>query len=274
MLSITVIPGITLVEGVPYTVADWNQLGTPTVTVQGDSSPAANSVTFPTLNPSLITNGTAIVGVVAAGDRILLGDLSAGVNATVSLSELYAGAYTTGSTWTTFASFTADKIGVAQPGHGTMTPAILAEQLVAQAPALTAVAPGDKLLVQDVSATDGSQAAAATVHNVIRGAKAGGALTAATALSVDVTAGEFFTLDTGAVAGDETVTISGTPVAGQSLVLAVTYGAGASPRIVGPAGTLWAGGAAPSAGAAGQKDLIVLLYTGSVWWGAYRTGFA
>ena len=101
----------------------------------------------------------------------------------------------------------------------------------------------------------------------------GGALTPGATVTVDLNAGQWFTLNTAAVNGTETIAFSGTPVAGQSLAIAVTYGTGTTPTIAGPTGTMWVGGSAPSAGASGQNDMIVFVYTGASWWGMYRTDF-
>lgn len=103
---------------------------------------------------------------------------------------------------------------------------------------------------------------AKTLHN-------GGALTAGTSVAVDWALGKGFTLNTGA---ESTLTLSFSGArALQDIVIIVTYGG--SGTVHAPTGTLWANGAAPPAGSAGQIDIIAFFYDGTNYLGAYRSNF-
>lgn len=101
----------------------------------------------------------------------------------------------------------------------------------------------------------------------------GGTLTPGATVPVPIADGEFFQLNTGTVGGTLTLSPTGTPETGRSLVVEVTYGTGTNPVIAGPAGTLWAGGSTPGVGTSGRVDLVSLLWNGTVWLGMYRTNF-
>lgn len=102
----------------------------------------------------------------------------------------------------------------------------------------------------------------------------GGDLTAGEVVSVDISQGSFFRLNTGTFGGNLQLNPNGTAMAGYSLMIMVTYGTGTNPKVVGPAGTWWAGGAEPETGTPGRRDLVSLTWTGSNWIGMYRVGFA
>lgn len=188
-LTITVTRSFTMTAGYAPSVDDWNSAFLPGVTITGsvDSGDMADdAVTFAKLNPNLILGGTTITAL-AVGDLLLVGDLSANDNRVITVANALNGIFGLAATAATaFTSYTADLFtfhnGTAAV---TMTPARLAEQLLAQAPALTATDDADEVTVHDASATDGSQATRVTLANLLPDKGTAGAYTGVTGLTTD-----------------------------------------------------------------------------------------
>lgn len=188
-LTITVARGFTMTAGYAPTVADWNAGFLPTVTIAGgvDSGDIADdAVTFAKLNPNFILSGTTITAL-AVGDLLLVGDLSASDNRVITVANALNGIFSLAATAATaFTSYSADLFtfhnGTAAV---TMTPARLAEQLMAQAPALTTTDDADEVLVHDASATDGAQATRVTLANLLPAKGTAGTYTGITGITTD-----------------------------------------------------------------------------------------
>lgn len=281
--TVTVVPGITLVNGVAYTVDELNMLGRPTVTIVGEGAPAEASITFDSLNPNLITSGDALVGSLSAGDKVLIGVAASSTNAVLTVAELMKGVHTFATSATTFTGYTADTFSVMQGGVlYKMTPALVAEQLVAQAPSLSSLDAADTVLVHDASATDGSRAAAVTLETLAEWARDvnadGGSVTASGGVvSIDLSAGKYFAVDMASTSGTVNLTLSGTPAKWQEVVLLVNCNNATSTLT---ASTVkWKAkesGLAnkPVACVTGRWDKITLLYDGTDWYGEYHKDYA
>lgn len=188
-LTISISRGFTMTAGYAPTVDDWNAAFLPSVTLSGgiDGGDIADAaITFAKLNSSLILSGTAIA-TLALDDMLLVGDASAAANRVITVANALTGIFGLVTTAATaFTSYTADRFTFYDgTAAGTMTPARLAEQLVAQAPALTTTDDADEVLVHDASATDGSQATRVTLENLLPNKGTAGAYTGITGVTTD-----------------------------------------------------------------------------------------
>ncbi len=237
-LTISITRGFTMTEGYAPSVADWNAGFLPSVSIEGgvDSAEIADSaITFAKLNGSLILSGTTMTAL-AVGDLLLVGDLSASANRVITVANALNGVFSLAAAGTAFNSYAADLVTT---HNGTtaaaMTVARFAEQLVAQAPALTAIDVADEVLVHDASAADGSQAARVTVANLLPDVGTAGTYTGITGITTDAKGRVTGTTTTGS--GQIYSTADGDLVAlptaaGSAGTKSIPHGLGAKPRFV------------------------------------------
>jgi hypothetical protein len=188
-LTITVTRGFTMVAEAFMSVDDWNAAFLPTITISGGvggSDIADDSVSFNHLGAQAF-NGATAVTTLALDDVVPVYDLSATDNRKVTVANLINGVFSLSATAaTTFVSYTGDKLTLHNgTAPVTMTPAILAEQLVAQATELATTDDADEVLVRDASAADGSQAARVTLANLLPAKGTAGTYTGVTGLTTD-----------------------------------------------------------------------------------------
>lgn len=160
-----------MTAGARPSVDDWNAAFLPNVTLDGfvgGSDLADDSVRASHLG-SGVFNGLTALAALALGDKLPVYDLSATDNAAVTVAVLLNGVFSLATTVATgFTSYSADKLTLHNGVEPvTMTPAILAEQLIAQAPAGTSTEDNDEVLLRDSSAPDGSQAVRITIANIL-----------------------------------------------------------------------------------------------------------
>ena len=188
-LTATVSRGNTMVAGQAWDVDDWNAAFLPTVTLAGGvggSDIADGAISFNHLGANAF-NGMTAVTALAVDDKIPVYDLSATANRAITVANLINGVFSLAATAATaFTSYTADKLTLHNGTAAvTMTPAILAEQLVAQAPDVTATADGDEVLLRDASAEDGSQAGRCSLANLLPDNGTAGTYSNPTSIQVD-----------------------------------------------------------------------------------------
>jgi hypothetical protein len=235
-LTVTVSRGFTVVAGVPLSDEDLNALGTPTITLSGGVGGAdiADDAISATHLGANVVNGLSAVTSLAVGDKVLVFDLSASDNAAITVANLINGVFSLAATAaTTFTSYTADKVTFHNGTQAvTMTPAILAEQLVAQAPAITATEGTDEVLLRDNSAADGSQAVRVSLDNLLPAVGTANSYTGVVGLTTDAK-GRVTAVNTSGTGAR----YSGSPVAlpsaaGTANAIEVDTNLGAAPGIV------------------------------------------
>lgn len=233
----TVARGFTMTAGYRPTVDDWNALGLPTVDVSGtvDAGDISDSaITFSKLNPNFVISGTAMTAL-AVDDLLLVGDVSASGNRVITVANALNGIFSLAATAATaFTSYSADRITLYNGTAAvTMTPARLAEQLVAQAPALTATDDTDEVLVHDASATDGSQATRVALANLLPDKGTAGTYTGVTGFTTDSKGRVITVVTTGTGARYTTPSPVTLPTgAGYANGVDITTGLGARPGFV------------------------------------------
>ena len=187
-LTLTVVPGKTMVAGEKWDVDDWNAAFRPSITIAGGvgaSDIAADAVSASQLGPNAF-NGAPAVAVLELTDKIPVYDFSASDNGVVTVSVLMNAVFSLGAAATAFTSYSADLVSFwTGTSAATMTVARFAEQLLAQAPALTATGDADEVLVHDASATDGSQATRVTLANLLPDKITAGTYVGITSLTLD-----------------------------------------------------------------------------------------
>lgn len=161
--TVTVALGYTPKAGVPMSVADFIALGLPLVSVTGAAGTADISdgaITWPKLSPTILAT-PSLTTVLGDDDRIVFHDASTNTIAVMDI-EVFGGQLIGNLvSRSEFESFSGDKIPFFRSSTGdgaVMSPAVFAEQLIEQAPALSATQDADKVLVYDASAADGSRA--------------------------------------------------------------------------------------------------------------------
>lgn len=190
MLTLSITRGYTMLPNVAPSVDDWNAAFLPNATIAGvvgASDIADDAISFNHLGAGVF-NGLTALAALAVGDKLPVYDLSATDNAAVTVAVLINGVFSLAATAATaFTSYTADKFTLHNGTAAvTMSPAILAEQLIAQAPALTAVDVADEVLVHDASDPDGSRAKRVTIGNVLPAVGAPGVYNGVIGLDTDV----------------------------------------------------------------------------------------
>lgn len=187
-LTVSVSRGFTMVAEHMMTVDDWNAAFLPTITIVGGVGGAdiANGAIGANHLGANALDFTAVTAL-ALDDKLVFYDASTSVNATVTVANALDGIFGLAATaMTEFAAYAADKVTLHNgTGARTMTPAILAEQLIAQAPAVTSTEDADEVLVRDSSATDGSQAARVTLANILPNKGTAGTYAGVTGITTD-----------------------------------------------------------------------------------------
>lgn len=169
-LTVTLVPGHVVVEGVEQTAAMLNALGRPVLVVEGTigaSEIADGSISFAKLNPNFIIGGT-VGSDVSFSDFVIFGDVSAGATRVMTLGNFYNALL--GTTVTTFGNIAIDTITYYDLGAGAprrLTLANFLEQCVTQPADLTTTAAGDRVLVADISEADGSQAKSVQISKLL-----------------------------------------------------------------------------------------------------------
>lgn len=237
MLTLSITRGYTMTAGVAPSVDDWNAAFLPNATIAGGvgaSDIADDAISFNHLGAGVF-NGLSALTTLALGDKIPVYDLSATDNAAVTVAVLIDGVFSLAATAATaFTSYTADKITLHNGTAAvTMSPAILAEQLIAQAPSLTLVDVADEVLVHDASDTDGSRAKRVPIANILPAVGAPGAYTGVTGITTDSSGRVTAVATTGA--GQTSSTTDGFLVslpasAGSGGQIVIPHGLGAKPR--------------------------------------------
>lgn len=188
-LTITVARGYTMVAGTQLAVADWNAAFLPTITISGGvgSADIADGAVGADQLSNQFLNGFAATTALALDDKFAIYDTSAAVNAGITVANALNGIFGLAATGaSSFTSWTADKITMHNGTTAvTMTPARLAEQLLAQAPSLSSTVDSDEVLVHDASATDGSQATRVRLENLLPDVGTAGAYTGVTGLTTN-----------------------------------------------------------------------------------------
>lgn len=171
-LTVSVSLGYTPQDGVELSAADLAALGLPVISLSGSVGAADmedGAVTWPKLSPTLVQSGTAITAL-ATGDLFMIGDISAGINATITAANVLAGLLGLSAAATAFQSYTGDSIVYWQALDGTaksMSPARFVEQLINQAPELLITADADGVLVTEASAAAGSKVKLVALENLL-----------------------------------------------------------------------------------------------------------
>lgn len=171
MLTLSITRGYTMQANVAPSVDDWNAAFLPNATLDGfvgASDISEDAISFNHLGAQVF-NGLNTLAALAVGDKLPVYDLSATDNAAVTVAVLINGVFSLAATAVTaFTSYTADKFTLHNGTAAvTMSPAILAEQLIAQAPALTTVDVADEVVLHDASDVDGSRAKRVTIGNIL-----------------------------------------------------------------------------------------------------------
>lgn len=235
-ITVSVTRGKTMGAGEKWTPDDWNAAFLPTVNLAGGvgaSDLADDCVTAAKLSPEVF-NGLTVATALAVGDFLPFYDLSAGDNAKITVANAINGVFSLAPAAVAFTSYTADLITFHNgTAAAAMTPARFAEQLLAQAPALTAIDVADEVLVHDASAADGSQAARVTVANLLPDVGTAGTVTGITGITTDAKGRVTGTSTTGA--GQTYSTADGSLVAlptsaGSAGTVSIPHGLGAKPR--------------------------------------------
>lgn len=169
-LTLTFTAGYTFVPHERVTAAKLNLLGAPSFSLTGtagSSDIADSSITASKLNPEVL-NGLTAETALATGDVFGFYDLSAADNRKITVANMLNGLFSLAPAGTAFTDYSADLVTVSSGGSAAaMTAARFAEQLIAQAPALTTTVDADEVLVHDASADDGSQATRVTLANLL-----------------------------------------------------------------------------------------------------------
>lgn len=189
MLTLAITRGYTMTANVAPSVDDWNAAFLPNATLDGfvgGADISDDAISYNHLGAQVF-NGLTTLAALAVGDKLPVYDLSATDNAAVTVAVLINGVFSLAATAATaFTSYTADKFTLHNGTAAvTMSPAILAEQLVAQAPALTTVDVADEVLVHDASDTDGSRAKRVPIANILPAVGTPGTYTNVTGLTTD-----------------------------------------------------------------------------------------
>lgn len=233
-LTLTVSRGFTMTAGYVMDTDDWNAAFLPTITLTGGvggSDISDDAITSAHLSANVF-NGLTAVTSLALGDKLPVYDLSATDNAAVTVENLINGVFSlTATAATSFTSFTADKFTLHNgTSPRTMTPAILAEQLIEQATSLASTDDADEVLLVDASAADGSRASRATLGNLLPNKGTAGTYTGVTGLTTDpkgrVTG---VTTSTGTTLVIKSLTAAGIPSSGAATF---AHGLAAIPSLV------------------------------------------
>jgi len=237
-LLFTIIPGAVFEDGVPVDIALLNAAARPTIVSEGgvgSGDLADFCVTAAKLNPNAI-NGMTAVTALAGDDKFAIYDASGAGNGCITVAAALNGILGLAPAVTAFTSYAADLV----PGYGNslaqaMTVARFAQQLLAQAPALTATDDADEVLVRDTSAADGSQASRATLANLLPDKGTAGTYANPTSIQTDAK-GRVVAVATNGQ-GRMTVTADGSLVAlptgiGSASAVNIPHGLGARPRFV------------------------------------------
>lgn len=239
--TVTVTLGYTPNAGVPMSVADFIALGLPNVSVTGAAGTADISdgaITWAKLSPTLLAT-PSLTTVLGDDDRVFFHDASTNSIAVMDI-EVFGGQLIGNlASYGSFQSYTADEIpfyrSVAGDG-GTMTPAVLAEQLIEQAPALTTTADEDLVLVVDASAVDSSRARQVTLANLLPDKIAANTYVRPTSVKVDAKGRVMEILTTGqgqrTSAEVEAYQIAMPSAAGYANATSLAHGLTAKPKIV------------------------------------------
>lgn len=235
-LTLTVVPGKTMVAGEKWDVDDWNAAFRPSITLAGAvgaADLAADAVSASELGPNAF-NGATTVAALELTDKIPVYDFSASDNGVATVSVLMNAVFSLGAAASAFTSYSADLISFwTGTAVATMTPARFAEQLLAQAPALTTTDDTDEVMVHDASAPDGSQATRVVLANLLPDKGTAGTYTAVTGFTTDAKGRVTSVATTGA--GQTYSTADGSLVAlptaaGSAGTVSIPHGLGAKPR--------------------------------------------
>lgn len=205
-MNVTVVRGYTMVAGVRPTVADWNAGFLPSVTITGSVEAgdlADYSVGFDTLATDLILDGTVTTAINLV-DKLLYGDVSDNGNRVITFSNVLISVGTVATAVTAFTNLTTDQFLYWDAATGLpqkMGIARFLEQGLTQAPSLATTATGDSVLVLDADGTDGAQAKAVTLANLLPDVVA--ATTVANPTSITVNAKGQVTAVTGTAGGTD-----------------------------------------------------------------------
>lgn len=232
--------GFTPVAGVPLSVPDLIALGSPNFSVTGAAGTADISdgvITWLKLSPTILATPALTTGL-GDDDRIVFHDASTNTIAVMDI-EVFGGQLIGNlPSRSEFESYTADKIAFyrsATGDGGVMSPAVLAEQLVEQAPVVVP-ADEDKIPIVDVSATDGSRFGYVTLSNFLPDKIAPNTYLRPTSIKVDAKGRVTEILSSGSgqrtTAEVEAYQIALPSAAGYANATSLAHGLGAKPRIV------------------------------------------
>lgn len=241
MLTATVTPGFEPSAGVPISVADLAAMARPNVTVIGSvgAGDLENGIVGWNTIKSDFLGVPGLSTALEDSDRILFHDTSAGVAAVMTVGVFAGQMIGVLPTYTAFESYTADKLPFfrsSSQNGGNMTPALIAEQLVEQAPTLSTIDEADLIGVVDVSATDGSRYAKITAGSLLPDKGTAGTYTGPTSINVDAKGRVTEILSTGTgqrTAPDvEAYQIALPTSAGYANATSLAHGLGTKPRFV------------------------------------------
>jgi len=167
---------------------DWNRAFLPNVVLSGSigaSDLAAGIITSTHLGVGVFSGLTAATAL-AAGDKLPYWQAAAADNRIITVANALNGVFSLAPAGTAFTAYSTDLL---TSYNGTaavsMSVARFAQQLLAQAPALTATDDADTVLVHDASAADGSRAVGVTLANLLPNKGTAGTFAFPTSVVVD-----------------------------------------------------------------------------------------
>lgn len=171
-LNISVSRGKTMVAGVKWSVDDWNEALLPVVEfggLVGASELADDSITSDHLNPNFILGGVAIEDL-NSPDMLMVGQDSTGDNRVITFQYFLRSIVRECTEVLNFADFYEDRMVFWRGADDlpiTMGVGRFAEQLIEQAPIVTATDQDWTLMVRRATEADGVQAAQVSLRNFL-----------------------------------------------------------------------------------------------------------
>lgn len=239
--TVTVTPGYVAEDGIAIHTEDFVAMATPNVSVvgaAGTSDISDGAITSAKAAPTFVSGFTAVSSL-ATDDLFLIHDTSGNVAATITVANAVGGILGGASAVTAFADYTADTIVFRQASDGSaksMSTARFLEQIINQAPELTATSDTDGVVVTDASEAAGSKARLVSLANLLPDKIAAQTVANPTSIGIDAK-GRVVSLGSSGTGARTSSAVEATETslptaAGYANAATVAHGLGARPSFV------------------------------------------